>query len=106
VRLRIQVQSTGAPRRKKDNATVEKPYSWARRDLTKLSEVSARERMEKQREYDDAAKARREIKLDQRRRGVHSAEGGGGGDALAHGAVASVPSPTRPSRYVYRERIL
>ncbi len=95
------MQSTGAPRRKKDNATVEKPYSWARRDLTKLSEVSARERMEKQREYDDAAKARREIKLDQRRRGVHSAEGGGGGDALAHGAVAEVRNSRKSSRRCY-----
>jgi hypothetical protein len=70
VRLRIQVQSTGAPRRKKNNATDEKPYLWARRDQQELSEVSARERMEKQREYDDTAKARRESKLDQRRRGV------------------------------------
>ena len=70
MRLRIQVQSTGAPRRKQNNATDEKPYSWTRRDQQELLEVSARERMEKQREYDDTAKARRESKLDQRRRGV------------------------------------
>ena len=66
--LRILVQSTGAPRRRKGADDDAIKYSRARRSNNET--MSARERLERQREYDDTAEERRESKRELRGRGI------------------------------------